>query len=370
MSYEGRLDAEDVRAALRVTAVLDRFGVVHPDRPEIRLATCPACGKTQRRAAFLVDRESGDWIHHSGADVGGAACKGDIFGLVAALAGLDVRREFSRVLEFGAEIAGLSPDTDSAELARRRAAYQAQREVVRRQAAEERAAAEERVPTLWNALTRRHATGEQYLTGRGIDPAELRACGDVVRYRQNGSPAVLLHDFDGRSINIVTRMLAGDSKILSLDIRRTLGKLDAIGTHSTTGSLVGRIAALDTCGEGADVAILVEGVADTLAAVLAFPGCVVLGANGWYQMPRVAAAVEPRLVEARGWLLVGVDDDEQGITGAGDAMHAAVEAGLVLRKSVRAIELGPHKDLADAWRAGWRRGRMTAAPRAAQRDRR
>jgi hypothetical protein len=36
-------------------------------------------------------------------------------------------------------------------------------------------------------------------------------------------------------------------------------------------------------------------------------------------------------------------------------MRAAVDAGLVLRKSVRAIEFGAHHDLADAWCAGWRR---------------
>jgi hypothetical protein len=71
-------------------------------------------------------------------------------------------------------------------------------------------------------------------------------------------------------------------------------------------------------------------------------------------MPPVAAAIAPRLVAARGWLLVTVDDDEQGVAGAGDAMRAAVDAGLELGRSVRAIELGAHHDLADAWAAGWR----------------
>jgi hypothetical protein len=106
--------------------------------------------------------------------------------------------------------------------------------------------------------------------------------------------------------------------------------------------------------EGVDVAVLVEGVTDSLAALLAFPGCAVVGANGWRMMPRVAAAIAPRLVAERGWLLVAVDDDEQGVAGAGDAMRAPVAAGLELEVSVRAIELGAHHDLADAWRAGWR----------------
>ena len=44
----GRLDADMVRAALRVTAVLARFGEEYRDRPEIRLAVCPACGQPAR----------------------------------------------------------------------------------------------------------------------------------------------------------------------------------------------------------------------------------------------------------------------------------------------------------------------------------
>lgn len=105
--------------------------------------------------------------------------------------------------------------------------------------------------------------------------------------------------------------------------------------------------------DGVDVAVLVEGMTDSLAALLAFPTCAIVGANVWYMMPRIAATIAPRLVDVRGWLLVAVDDDEQGIAGAGDAMRVAVDAGLVLRKSVRAIELCAHHDLADACRAGW-----------------
>lgn len=349
----GRFEADDIRAALRVTELLDRFGVEYADRSEIRLATCPACGQHQRRAAFLVDRETGDWIHHSGADASGAACRGDIFGLVAAYAALDVRAEFPRVLELAAEIAGLSAATDATELAHRRAEYQQRLEANARQAVEERAAAEARVPRLWGALAERHlAKGEPYLMNRGLAPSAL---GGVVRYRVDGAPCVLLHDLEaGRPINIITRQIEREPKILSLDIRRTLGRFDVKGTHSTIGTLVGRVGDLDTTGGGPDVAILVEGVADSLAAVLAFPGCVVLGANGWHHMEAIAAAIAPRVVAARGWLLVGVHDDEQGIAGAGDALRAAIDARLVLDESVRPIDTSPHKDLADAWRAGWR----------------
>jgi hypothetical protein len=352
----GRFDAEDVRAQYQVTALLDRFGVKYSDRPQIRLSTCLLCGKRQRRAAFLVDRETGDCIHHSGPDASGAPCKSDIFGLTAALAGLDVRTEFPRVLELAAEIAGIAPDQGPVELARRRAEYRARVEASVRKAATERAAAEERVPELWQERERRHLRGERYLADRGLDPAGLRACGDVVRYRiADGAPSVLLHDLEtGAPINILTRQLDREPKVISLDIRRTLGRRDVRGSHSTVGTLGGRVGDLGTPGEGPDVAILVEGVADTLAAFLAFRGCVVLGANGWHQMETIAAVVAPRLVQARGWLLVGVHDDEQGKCGAVRAMQAAIAAGMVLDERIDTIDIGTHKDLADAWRAGWR----------------
>jgi len=44
---------------------------------------------------------------------------------------------------------------------------------------------------------------------------------------------------------------------------------------------------------------LIEGIADTLAGVLALPGCVVVGASGADRLAHVAAAIAPRLVEAR-----------------------------------------------------------------------
>ena len=351
------IEAADLKAALagRVTAVLDWFGEDHRDRREIRLKRCPACGQSQRRASFLVDRESGDWFHHGGAGPDGRPCRGDIFGLIAALAGLDVRLDFPRVLELGASIAGITADTDPAERARIRAEHQARREERARRAAEQRAAAETRVPALWAGLARRHHRGERYLDNRGLDPAALRARGDLVRYYPDGAPAVLLHSLeDGRPINIARRQIDREPKVCTLSVARVLGLDDGEvdGTFSTTGSLVGRVSDIDP--DGVDVAVLVEGVTDSIAAALTFDTCAIVGANGWRQMPRVAAAMAPRLAAARGWLLVAVDDDDQGVTGAGDAMRAAVEAGLVLRKSVRAIEIGAHRDLAAAWAAGWR----------------
>lgn len=348
----GRLDAADVRAALagHVIDILDRFGAEYRNGRNITLRECPSCKRRQRRAAVKIHRDTGLWIHHSGP---GAACKGDALDLLGAFAGLD-RSRFPELLELAASIAGISADTHPDELARIRAEHQAAREARERRAAEQRAAAEATVPAQWGALDRRHLRGERYLADRGLDPAALRRRGDVVRFYPDGAPAALLHGFDGRPINIARRQIDREPKILTLDIAHALGldDDDVDGSFSTTGTLVGRIGDIDP--DGVDAAILVEGLTDSLAAALAFDTCAIVGASGWYQMSRVAAAIAPRLVEARGWLLVAVDDDEQGITGASNAIRAAMDAGLVLRKSVRAIELAPHHDLADAWRAGWR----------------
>jgi hypothetical protein len=342
-----------VRAALagRVLEILDRFGADYRNGRNISLRECPACKARPRRLAVKIHRDTGLWIHHSGP---GAACKGDALDLLAAFAGLD-RSRFPELLELAAPIAGITADTDPAERARIRAEHAARREARARRATEQRAAAEARVPALWAALAVHHPKGERYLASRGLDPIALRARGDLVRYYREGSPAVLLHSLeDGRPINIARRQVDREPKILTLSIARELGldEHEVDGSFSTAGTLVGRVTDIDP--DGVDVAVIVEGVTDSIAAALAFDTCAIVGANGWYQMPRVAAAVAPRLVIARGWLLVAVDNDEQGIEGAGAAMRAAVNAGLTLRKSIRAIELGAHRDLAAAWAAGWR----------------
>jgi len=304
----GRLEAEDVRAALAgcVIDILDRFGAEYRNGRNITLRECPACKARPRRPAIKVLRDTGRWIHHSGP---AAACKGDVLDLFGAFEGLD-RSRFPELLERAAAFAGITADTDAAELARIRAEYQARREARARRAAEQRAAAEARVPALWAALARRHPRGERYLDERGLEPAALCARGDLVRYYPDGAPAVLRHDLaTGAPINIARRQIDREPKVCALSIARELGldEHEVDGSFSTTGSLAGRIESVCTIGQGSDIAIIVEGVTDTLASLLVFPGCVVLGANGWRQMPRVAAAVAPRLVETRGWLLVAVD---------------------------------------------------------------
>jgi hypothetical protein len=69
-------------------------------------------------------------------------------------------------------------------------------------------------------------------------------------------------------------------EILALDLSDELGTEDVVGTFSTSGTLAGRVADIDP--DGVDIAVLVEGMTDSLAALLAFPTCAVVGANGCY----------------------------------------------------------------------------------------
>jgi hypothetical protein len=151
--------------------------------------------------------------------------------------------------------------------------------------------------------------------------------------------------------------------IVGIQYRAAAGKgfRTADWSDADESALVGRVAELDR--EGADVAVLVEGLADTLAARLAFPGCVVFGAAGAGAMESIAEAVAPRIAEIGGWFLMVPDDDGPGVENTADAVRAAMNAQLRLatvprdlvgRALVHVVDIGEHHDLADAWRAGWR----------------
>lgn len=344
-----RIDAADIEAGLRVDTVLERFGVDYRDRPEIRLDTCPKCGRTPKRrgksSPVVVDRETGEWIHHRGASAEHSSCRGGILDLVAALAGLDRRSQFRELLELAAPIAGVTPDTDSAELARRR--EERRRALAATRAREEaaRAVARAAAPAAWGALARRSQRGEAYLRLRGVNP-DLLIERDYVRFGVDGwiadGPTVALRDFTtGAIVGLQSRRIHGDEP--KIHTSKGCGVIGA--------ALHGRAADVDP--EGVDVAVLVEGLMDTLAALLAWPGCAVLGAPGAGHLESVAAAIAPRLAAVRGRLLVVPDVDDDGVTGCIAAVRAAQHAGLVLDRSIILVDVRPAHDLADAWRDGW-----------------
>ncbi len=338
------IDAEAVKAGLRVTAILDRYGQRYRDAPTIRLTVCPRCGATPKREGIAINRATGRWVHHSGPSAADSPCRGDALELVAAFEGLDRKRDFVRLLQRAAMIAGITESMSSAELDEIRVRREREQAAFERERAARRAVATAAVPERWAHLARRSVAGEAYLAGRGLDPAELTRA-DCVRFDSNGNPAVRLHAYDGPIVNIARRMR--DPSVPC--------KTPVLPDCTTDGTFVGKVGEIDTTGGGPDVAILTEGIADTLAGVLAFPGCIVVGASGADRLKHIAAKIAPRLVEARGWLLVVPHvDGGKGEECAADAVIAAERAGLKLGESIHLVDVQPHKDLADAWRAGWR----------------
>lgn len=299
----------------RAAAVFEHFAVeFRRTGSELRTRLCPSCGE-RGRDAVCVDVETGVWCDHA------HGCKGDIFALLAGYAG---HREVGReTFDLARLIAGeISPQP------RPISATSPQPGPVDHAAT-------------WAALDRRSLVGEQYLRSRSIDPIELRAQGDILRYSPRGYPSVAL-----RSLM--------NSAITGIQHRSTEGK----GFHAAKGSklagsaLCGRIEEIDR--DGVDVAILVEGLCDALTARLAFAGCAVFGAPGCEQMAPIAAALAKRIVEIRGWLMIVPHDDEPGVKAAVEAVHAAQENGLVIDRDLLLVDIGEHKDLNDAWRDGWR----------------
>lgn len=333
------LDIAAIRSALvaDVPRVLESHGVRYQRRGrELRTRMCPACGQRSRDAVCLSTR-TGAWC----CKVCGA--RGGILDALAGYAGIDAGRDFKRVLELGAQLAGighaLDPETERRIAERRRIEVERAAREDRR-----RAEARARMPAAWEALDRRSDVGEQYLQGRGIDPAALHEIGDVVRYTGTGEPAVALRDLaTGEIVGVQRRQLAADAD----------PKVKSWWASPNRGAaLYGRLAYLDP--DGVDVAVLVEGLADTLAACLAYPTCAVYGSPGASALAEIAAALAPRVRECRGWLLVVPHDDEAGIRAGVAGVKAAQAAGLVLDRDLLVVDLGEHQDLADAWRAGWR----------------
>ena len=218
------------------------------------------------------------------------------------------------------------------------------------------------MPAIWKTLDRRHITGEAYLRDRGIDPEFLFAA-DAVRYSKLGDPAVRLHDLaTGNLTGIQYRMLNGDTKLLAHP-----------GSQTAGAALLGRLAHLETV----RVAIVVEGLADTLVARQLWPGAAVFGAAGAEQLETIAAAVSKTVFERRGILLIVPDNDDVGVKNTARAVMAAITAGLELTEHVKEhdetkiqiVDLGfnladqRHHDLADAWKCSrwrWRWAEETA----------
>ena len=344
-----KLDTATIRDALVPSSILDHFEITYREsRDEIYTRSCPACGE-RSRDSMCIHAVSGVWTCKR------CSAHGDILALVAGYAQIDIKAQFRRVLEIAAAISGIGDElspADRALIAERRRQAEARSEVQKQRAAE----ACVRMPATWESLETRDVRGESYLRGRGLDPKELRA---LVRYTRDGSPALPLRDLTtGQIVGIQQRNL-DPLKPKLLCFR---------GSQLAGSALAGRITDLDP--DGVDAAVVVEGLADTLAASLAFAGCAVFGAPGAAQLLAVVTAVAKRVAECRGCLLLVVDGDDVGVNASIQAVLAAEgvglrlapsEAGAVKALEIRLVKLGKslddkhHHDLADAWaRSRWR----------------
>lgn len=350
-----KLDASAVRALLTPAMVLDYFEVQRRGRLQWAVRLCPQCGQL-KRGSLSIHAETGQWkCFH-------CASQGGLFDLVAGYAGIDPKKDFQRVLGVAATIAGIPhgvPDADYDRLLKehreRRAAQSAAEEA-------RRTRMRARMPAVWNVLDRRSVIGERYLRERSIDPQPLFEH-DLVRYsprrpgHEGGDPAVRLYDLaTGNMTGIQYRMLRGDAKLLAQP-----------WSQLTSACLLGRLTDL----EKTRLAIIVEGLADTLTARLLWPEAAIFGAPGAAQLETIGAAVGEAVARRRGILLIVPDNDPDeadgqagvGIRYAARAVIAATKAGLELVDRVRKtdeckmqlIDLGfdladrRHHDLADAW---------------------
>jgi len=352
-----KLNASAIRALLTPAMVLDYYEVKRRGRAQWSVQLCPSCGQL-KRGSLSVHTENGLWRCHY------CNAHGGIFDLVAGYAGLDPKADFQRVLGVAATIAGVPhgvPDEDYAKLLEEHRARQAATS-----AAEEarRARTRARMPSFWQALDRRNVKGERYLRDRGIDPDFLYKS-DAVRYSKLGDPAVRLHDLaTGNLTGIQYRMLLGYVKLMAQP-----------GSQTSGASLLGRLAHL----EKTRIAVIVEGLADTLVARMLWPDAAVFGAPGSAQLEAIAKAVAPVVVEKRGILLLVADRDSVGIKNTTLAAVAAMKAGLEEvehakqsdEAKLQLVDLGRnladqrHHDLADAWKCSrwrWRWAEEAATP--------
>jgi len=342
-----KLDAVSIRALLTPAMVLDYYEIKRRGSTQWSVQLCPQCGQL-KRGSVSIHPETGLWTCHH------CSARGGIFDLVAGYAGIDPKQDFQRTLGIAATIAGVPhgiPNEDYAKLIeehRARRAEQSAAETARR------GRIRARMPYIWNSLDRRNVTGESYLRDRGIDPDPLFKR-DAVRYSKFGDPAVRLHDLaTGNLTGIQYRMLRGDSKLLVHP-----------GSQTAGASLLGQLTKL----EESRVAIIVEGLADTLTARLIWPEAAVFGAAGAAQLEAIAAAVSTIVAQRSGVLLIVPHNDPPGIKNTALAVMAATAAGIELvdrvKKSDQAkmqlVDLGKsladtrHNDLADAWKCSrWR----------------
>lgn len=333
-----RYDRDEVVAALNPLEVLQAYSIkVRRSGGELRTRHCPACG-TRSRESVTVNLETGMWQDHA------HGCSGDVLALLAGLAGLDARRDFARVLELAAQLAGVDATTTAdpqrvaerrVERAARTAAVQAAEQQLEKQ---RRTAAVAKASLAWDGCDRRHAAGEEYLVSRGL--RELVGRDALVRFaRRDGDVVTPLLTADGLVVNMVIRHLPGSARERIVKVRGLAG----CPTLGTFGHALSDIV-------GPRDVVLVEGMFDALSALSIWPDVVVLGAHGAGNVAKLGLHAARRASLAGGRLILVPHADTAGQNAMRDAGVAAVGVGLRLRRDLFVLQLDT-KDLNDSLQA-------------------
>jgi hypothetical protein len=326
------LDRDALASALTPAAVLAHFGVRwRRSGDELRFRACPHCGERSRVDTVALNANTGRWIDHA------HQCAGDLFDLIAGYAGL-ARRDFPRVLEIAAEIAGvtaIAPERRHKLQIERDARVRTLHEKYERRRQFERRDAIERAAAMWNGLSTCSPAGEAYLRARGV--AGVLEMG-LVRFAPN-AVAIALRGADGAIVNVVRRRIEDTDNG---------PKVRGLRSCQTAGTFVDTVAHV---AHGREV-VLVEGVFDALTARLAWPNAVILGAHGACNLRKIAAAVTKRVRLAGTRMLLVPHADEAGERGMIEAGRTALADGLLHRETLLVIDVGA-KDLNEAWGSGW-----------------
>jgi DNA primase len=350
-AHAARPDLGDIRASLRVTDVLQRYGVEvkKPPRGDWYGHQCPRTYHRKSERAFVINPESGLWQCFAGC-VGrdGKPLGGDLFTFIAEREGLSlIGEDFAKVAAIAADIAvvagvELSPE----EHARRRQAHREDMERRRREQDEQkwrhRADSIVTATAYWNTLATRGAPGESYLWERGIVDAVARG---LIRFDRDDrdSIALALRTYDGQVANVIRRRLPAWAPTKD-DRFRPLTGLWAKGTY---------VHAIADIGPGRD-AVLCEGFADSITAAVAWPTAIVLGARSASDLPTIAKYAAP-LVHRHGVrLMIASHRDDAGFKAAAATIEEAHNAGLRLDENTLEIVKHPEDDLNASWCRGWR----------------
>lgn len=313
----------------QIANVLDQLAVSYTrSGRQLRTGLCPTCGQRSGRDTVAIDAETGMWKCHA------HDCHGSVIDLVAGYTTIDAKRDFPQALKATASLLGVSGD-----------ALPPPRPQSAPQPPPSREPARAKALDCWNRCAVRCEAGEAYLAHRlGAAAAQTLMRDAVVRFAlprmfagDARGPVLPLRDWDGMPVSAVVRRIDNAEP-----------KAPGLKDCPTDGTLHGAITEVD---RGSDVYI-VEGFFDTLAAYMTWPRAVVLGAHGAGNLRKIVERVAP-LAVARGATLWMVPHyDKAGIASVVEARKIAASAGLALDVGARMVDLGEHKDLADAYRAG------------------